>query len=293
MRRASAIEFVAWEAAPTCGRILPYAARAATDARHEKYCSRDAIRASGPRMRRVFPASFSHSPHRGNIMSFNKALPGGGRDRGAAATRSHRASSHREAPNITRCRRSIRPTSTCSTATSRAATATSPCSPTTSRCSSRTAVLTISRWTPAALYEIHIDNDGDASENLTFQFRFTNRLANDNRGIKLNIGGPQVAVPLKNVGGVSAADNSRAQLPRELPGVADARRSPHGQCVAGDRRERRHGLRQAATTSSAPRPSAASRATRLTPTPSSTRSTFPAATCRAACSWASARKASR
>jgi len=61
---------------------------------------------------------------------------------------------------------------------------------------------------PAALYEIHVDNDGDAAENLTFQFRFTNRLANDNRGIKLNIGGPQVAVPLKNVGGVSAGDNS-------------------------------------------------------------------------------------
>ena len=61
---------------------------------------------------------------------------------------------------------------------------------------------------PAGLYEIHVDNDGDARENLTFQFRFTNRLANDNRGIKLNIGGPQVAVPLKNVGGVSAADNS-------------------------------------------------------------------------------------
>ena len=61
---------------------------------------------------------------------------------------------------------------------------------------------------PSALYEIHVDNDGDASENLTFQFRFSNRLANDNRGIKLNIGGPQVAVPLKNVGGVSAADSS-------------------------------------------------------------------------------------
>jgi len=61
---------------------------------------------------------------------------------------------------------------------------------------------------PAGLYEIHVDNDGDARENLTFQFRFTNRLANDNRGIKLNIGGPQVAVPLKNVGGVSAGDTS-------------------------------------------------------------------------------------
>lgn len=61
---------------------------------------------------------------------------------------------------------------------------------------------------PAALYEIHIDNDGDAKENLTFQFRFTNRLANDNRGIKLNVGGPQVAVPLKNVGPVAAGDNA-------------------------------------------------------------------------------------
>ncbi len=60
----------------------------------------------------------------------------------------------------------------------------------------------------AGLYEIHVDNDGDAVENLTFQFRFDNRLANDGRGIKLNVGGPQVAVPLKNVGGVTAADNS-------------------------------------------------------------------------------------
>ncbi|HYJ39809.1 MAG TPA: DUF4331 domain-containing protein [Steroidobacteraceae bacterium] len=59
-----------------------------------------------------------------------------------------------------------------------------------------------------ALYEIHIDNDGDARENLTFQFRFTNRLFDNNRGIKLNIGGQNVAVPLKNVGRVTAADNS-------------------------------------------------------------------------------------
>ena len=59
-----------------------------------------------------------------------------------------------------------------------------------------------------ALYEIHIDNDGDAVENMTFQFRFTNRLADNNRGIKLPVGGSQVAVPLKNVGAVSAADSS-------------------------------------------------------------------------------------
>ena len=64
---------------------------------------------------------------------------------------------------------------------------------------------------PSALYEIHIDNDGDAREDLTFQFRFRNKLANDNMGIKLNIGSAPaqaVAVPLKNVGPVSASDSS-------------------------------------------------------------------------------------
>ncbi|MEJ0037456.1 MAG: DUF4331 domain-containing protein [Gammaproteobacteria bacterium] len=61
---------------------------------------------------------------------------------------------------------------------------------------------------PSALYEIHVDSDGDAKEDLTFQFRFTNRLANSNQGIKLGIGGSQVAVPFKNVGPVSASDSS-------------------------------------------------------------------------------------
>jgi hypothetical protein len=58
------------------------------------------------------------------------------------------------------------------------------------------------------LYEIHVDSDGDAKEDLTFQFRFTNRLAGNNAGIKLGIGGSQVAVPLKNVGPVSANDST-------------------------------------------------------------------------------------
>ena len=49
---------------------------------------------------------------------------------------------------------------------------------------------------PDALYEIHIDNDGDAREDITFQFRFRNTYKN----ISLNIGGKTVAVPLINVG---------------------------------------------------------------------------------------------
>lgn len=45
---------------------------------------------------------------------------------------------------------------------------------------------------PNALYEIHIDNNGDAKEDLTFQFRFKNSLKN----ATLNVGGQQVAIPL-------------------------------------------------------------------------------------------------
>ena len=52
---------------------------------------------------------------------------------------------------------------------------------------------------PNALYEIHIDNDGDAREDLTFQFRFKNSL----KDIKLPIGGSDVSIPLIQAGTVS------------------------------------------------------------------------------------------
>lgn len=65
---------------------------------------------------------------------------------------------------------------------------------------------------PAAVYSIHIDQNGDAVEDMTFQFRFSQNLANGNQGVKLPIGpaGQQkmIAVPLKNVGGVSAGNSS-------------------------------------------------------------------------------------
>ena len=53
---------------------------------------------------------------------------------------------------------------------------------------------------PNALYEIHIDNNGDAREDLTFQFRFTNNF----KAIALPIGGQNVAIPLTQAGQVSA-----------------------------------------------------------------------------------------
>ena len=47
---------------------------------------------------------------------------------------------------------------------------------------------------PDALYEIHIDNNGDAVEDLSFQFRFKNT----SKATALTIGGKQVKIPLIN-----------------------------------------------------------------------------------------------
>lgn len=52
---------------------------------------------------------------------------------------------------------------------------------------------------PNALYEIHVDNNGDAREDISFQFRFKNSL----KGITLPIGGKNVAIPLIQAGAVS------------------------------------------------------------------------------------------
>lgn len=56
-----------------------------------------------------------------------------------------------------------------------------------------------------AVYEIHVDNNGDAVEDITFQFRFTQTM----RAITLDINGESVAIPLKQAGGIgpSATDN--------------------------------------------------------------------------------------
>lgn len=62
---------------------------------------------------------------------------------------------------------------------------------------------------PNALYEIHIDNNGDAAEDITLQFRFKNTLNNGGAGITLDIGPDgarkKVAIPLRNAGGITGA----------------------------------------------------------------------------------------
>jgi hypothetical protein len=53
---------------------------------------------------------------------------------------------------------------------------------------------------PNALYEIHIDNNGDGVEDLTFQFRFTTVTT----GLAVKAGSKSIPVPLANIGPLSA-----------------------------------------------------------------------------------------
>ena len=57
---------------------------------------------------------------------------------------------------------------------------------------------------PNALYEIHIDNNGDGKEDITFQFRFTNTY----NKAALNIGGKNVPVPLELLGPIGSGVTS-------------------------------------------------------------------------------------
>lgn len=60
---------------------------------------------------------------------------------------------------------------------------------------------------PDAIYEIHVDNDGDAVEDVTFLFDFDNGLRNSEAGLSLQIGDDLVPVPLKNIGPLGTGDN--------------------------------------------------------------------------------------
>lgn len=65
----------------------------------------------------------------------------------------------------------------------------------------------------AGLYEIHIDNDGDSMEDITFSFDFSTLLS----GVTVPVGGKDIAIPLINAGGVgpramdTSAVNSRQE----------------------------------------------------------------------------------
>ncbi|MFZ6777194.1 DUF4331 domain-containing protein [Undibacterium sp. Ji83W] len=84
---------------------------------------------------------------------------------------------------------------------------------------------------PDALYEIHIDNVGDGKEHLTFQFRFTNT----NSDAQFTVGGKKVSIPLVINGGAIDGVNPAGLNVRETYTVT---------MVTGDRRT---GTRQAVT----------------------------------------------
>jgi hypothetical protein len=65
---------------------------------------------------------------------------------------------------------------------------------------------------PNAMYEIHIDNNGDAAEDITFQFRFNNKL--NNIGLPIGPTGSQktVAIPLIQAGAVANVSDKSLNL---------------------------------------------------------------------------------
>lgn len=81
-----------------------------------------------------------------------------------------------------------------------------------------------------ALYEMHIDQNGDGVEDLTFQFRFKNNL----KDIQLTVGGKPVSIPLMQAGGLSGQN----------PANLNVRETYEITVVRGDRRS---GTRSAVT----------------------------------------------
>ncbi len=67
---------------------------------------------------------------------------------------------------------------------------------------------------PNALYEIEIDNNGDAKEDVTFQFRFQQSL----KDLQVPVNGTMVSVPLSNIGAITN-DASSAQNTAETYSV--------------------------------------------------------------------------
>ncbi|RZL89675.1 MAG: DUF4331 domain-containing protein [Variovorax sp.] len=59
-------------------------------------------------------------------------------------------------------------------------------------------------FNPNAQYEVHIDNNGDGVEDLSFQFRFKNT----SRATALMVGGKAVKIPLINSGSIAAVNDA-------------------------------------------------------------------------------------
>lgn len=78
---------------------------------------------------------------------------------------------------------------------------------------------------PDALYEIHVDNNGDAVEDITFQFDFTQNLNSIEIDSDGNPSTPNVAIPLSNAGDASQAANVQTSESYNVTMVKGDRRS--------------------------------------------------------------------
>ena len=76
-----------------------------------------------------------------------------------------------------------------------------------------------------ALYEIHIDNNGDAVEDITFQFDFTQELNSIEIDSDGNPSTPNVAIPLSNAGDASNSANVQTNESYNVTMVKGDRRS--------------------------------------------------------------------
>ena len=65
---------------------------------------------------------------------------------------------------------------------------------------------------PNALYEIHLDNNGDAKEDITFQFRFANKLNNVTLPIGAGTAQKSVSIPLIQAGPVANLNDANLNL---------------------------------------------------------------------------------
>jgi hypothetical protein len=98
---------------------------------------------------------------------------------------------------------------------------------------------------PNALYEIHIDNNGDAAEDITFQFRFNNKLNN----IALSIGNgaaqKSVAIALIQAGAVANVGDANLNVNETYTGERGAGRPAQGRRPLRSPRPGRRDLREA------------------------------------------------
>src|SRR5262245_57489137 len=82
-----------------------------------------------------------------------------------------------------------------------------------------------------ARYEIHIDNNGDAKEDITFRFNFSDVVAD----LQVDAGGTKVSIPLKNIGavgpGATDTDNVNARQTYTLRIIRGDRRSGSAESI--------------------------------------------------------------